>query len=196
VLSTALTTGIVPTHMGKHLADALEVAEPFLVAVMEATDWQLRDEARARILARETAYRAAFKPHLRAETARTRPEPIYVAALFGVARMRHVPLPDQVWHVGGEERDKLVKRAICDHCGSQNGYVRAFGEIVGYTLITLPGYWVDFGLPYDLDGNPAGPMRSVQRLGEAVLGTKRGDTRLTGLLKNTPIKIIPVGRDQ
>jgi hypothetical protein len=74
--------------------------------------------------------------------------------------------------------------------------VPAFGEIVGYTLITLPGYRADFGLPYDLNGAQTGPMRRVERLGEALLGTKRGDTRLTGLFKNTQIKIIRVGRDQ
>jgi hypothetical protein len=95
-----------------------------------------------------------------------------------------------VWHVGVEKRGNLVKRAVCDHYLSQNGYVPAFGEIVGYTLITLPGYRADFGLLYDLNGEQAGPMRSVQRLGEALLGTKRGDTRLAGLFKNTPIKTI------
>jgi hypothetical protein len=182
--------------MGEHLADALEVAEPLLVAVMEATDWQRRDEARARILARETAYGAAFRPHLRTETARTRPEPIFIPALYGVARMRHVPVPAQVWHVGAEQRDRLVKRAILDHYASQNGWVPAFGEIVRYTLVALPGYQVDFGFPFDVNGNRTGPMCSVQRLGEAVLGTKRGDTRLTGLFENTPIKIIKEGRDQ
>jgi hypothetical protein len=189
-LSAALATGIVPSHMAKHLANALQVSERLLIAVMDATDWQRRDEHRVQVLARETAYRAAFRPHLRSETARIRPEPIFVAALFRVARLRHVPLPDQVCHVGAKERDELVKRAICDHYRSQNGYVSAFGEIVGYTLITIPGYRSDFGLPYNLNGEQAGPMRRVERLGEALLGTKRGDTRLTGLFKNTPIKTI------
>jgi hypothetical protein len=54
----------------------------------------------------------------------------------------------------------------------------------------LSGYLVDFGLPYDLSGDPTGPMLSVPRLGEATLGTKRGDTRLTGLLRNSPIHTI------
>jgi hypothetical protein len=115
---------------------------------------------------------------------------------LGVARLRHVPLADQVWCVAAEERDRLVKRAILAHSGSQNGSVPAFGAIVGYTLVTLPGYQVDFGFPFDVNGDRAGPMCSVRWLGEAILGTKRGDTRLTGLLKDVPIKTIRVDRGQ
>ena len=37
---------------------------------------------------------------------------------------------------------------------------------------------------------------SAQRLGEAVLGTKRGDTRLTGLLKDIPINTIQLDDHQ
>jgi hypothetical protein len=54
----------------------------------------------------------------------------------------------------------------------------------------MPGYRLDFGLPYDLNGDRAGSMQPVKRLGEAVLGTKRGDTRLTGLFRDTPIVIL------
>jgi hypothetical protein len=32
-------------------------------------------------------------------------------------------------------------------------------------------------------------MQKIERLGEATLGTKRGDTRLTGLLRNTEIVV-------
>jgi hypothetical protein len=56
--------------------------------------------------------------------------------------------------------------------------------------VTVLGYGVDYGLPYDLNGDPTGPMRPVERLGEAILGTKRGDTRLTGIFRNAPIQII------
>jgi hypothetical protein len=63
------------------------------------------------------------------------------------------------------------------------------------SLVTLPGYLVDFGLPYDLNGDPAGPMRPVERLGEATLGMKRGDTRLTALLKKPAIRVVPICRD-
>jgi hypothetical protein len=38
-------------------------------------------------------------------------------------------------------------------------------------------------------------MQKVEQLGEATLGTKRGDTCLTGLLKNAPIRVIRAGED-
>jgi hypothetical protein len=72
-LTAALMTGTVPPHMGKHLAVALEVDDTLVDAVVAATTRQQQDEARALILAREAAYRAAFKPHLRTETTRTIP---------------------------------------------------------------------------------------------------------------------------
>jgi hypothetical protein len=108
---------------------------------------------------------------------------------MGTARLRHVPLSDRAWQSNSKERDALVKRAILDHYETQHGRIISFGAIVSYTLVTLPGYLVDFAIPFDLNGNRAGPMCAVQRLSEATLGIKRGDTRLTGLLKDTPVEI-------
>ena len=192
VLTGILRTGIVPrtTHIARHLAAALKVQDSFLVSVIEATEWQLRDEYRAQVLARESAYRATFRPHLRTETARTRPEPLFIAALMGTVRLRQVPLSDRAWQLDAEGRDAMVKRVILNHYQTQHGRIISFGEIVGYTLVTLPGYLVDFGTPFDLNGDRAGPMCVVQRLSEAKLGTKRGGPRLTGLFKDVPIKII------
>jgi hypothetical protein len=192
VLNGILRTGIIltTTHIARHLAVALEVEDSFLVSVIEASEWQLRDEYRAQVLARESAYRATFRPHLRTETARSRPEPLFIAALMGTARLRHVPLPDREWQLDAEERDAMVKRAILDHYETHHGRIISFGEIVGYTLVTLSGYLVDLGIPFDVNGDCAGPMCVVQRLSEATLGTKPGDIRLTGLLKDVPIKTV------
>ena len=192
VLTAILRTGIVPrtTTIARHLAAALEVEDSFLVSVIEASEWQLRDEYRAQVLARESAYRATFKPYLRTETARTRPEPLFVAALYGSARLRHAPVSDEVWLLGDGQRDSGIKRAILEHYRAQNGRIPAFGAILSYTLVTLVGYQVDFGIPFNVNGDRAGPMCVVQRLSEATLGTKRGDTSLTGLLRDVPIKTI------
>jgi hypothetical protein len=48
----------------------------------------------------------------------------------------------------------------------------------------------DFGLPFSITGDRAGAMQEVERLGQATWGTRRDDTCLTGLLKNTPIEVI------
>lgn len=153
---------------------------------MAATERQRRDEAAKYTLARETVYRAGFKPHLRTETARSIPEPLCVAALVGSARLRLVAVPNEAWVSTAGDRDRLLKRVIRDHYRESGGWVPTFGAIVGYTLVTLPGYRVDFGFEFDLDGNPVGRMREVARLGNAGLGLKRGNTQLTGVLKKQP----------
>jgi hypothetical protein len=65
--------------------------------------------------------------------------------------------------------------------------VPAFGAILSYSLVVLPGYLVDFEYPFDTAGNPIGPLQVVKRLGTAMLGLERGDTRLTGLLGNIEV---------
>jgi hypothetical protein len=189
-LGEMLTTGTVPPQIAKHLADALQVDAALIAAVMAATAQQQRDEASRRALNREDAYRTTFRPHLRCETERDIPEPLFIAALLTSARLRLVPVFPETWQVSGDERDRLLKRAIRDHYREHAGRVTAFGAIVGYTAVVMPGYRLDFGVPYDLNGDPVGPMQPVERLGEAVLGTKRGDSRLTGLFRDTPIGIL------
>jgi hypothetical protein len=189
-LGELLTTGTVPPLIAKHLAAALQVDEELLVSLMAATARQQQDEAYQRILVREAAYRTAFKPHLRCETERAIPEPLFVAALLTSARLRLVPVCSETWQASADERDRLLKRAIQDHYRERRGHVPSFGAIVGYTAVVMAGYRLDFGLPFDLDGDPMGPMRPVERLQEAVLGTKPGDSRLTGLFRDTPIGIL------
>jgi hypothetical protein len=188
-LAEALRTGVVPAHMRKHLSSALELDEAVVESVIESTSRQRLDEWRARLLARETEHLAHFQPHLRTETARTIPKPIFIAALIGTARFRLAELPSEIWEASPDDRSRLVKQAIRDHYRAHKARVVPFGEILSYTLVTMPGYLVDFGYPFDTAGNPAGPMQEVKRLGEASLGVKSGDTRLTGFLRNTEIVV-------
>jgi hypothetical protein len=195
-LTEFLMTGVVPSFVEKKLARALEVDQEFLDPVLLATARQLHDEARSQILAREDAYRASFRPHLQVETERRIPSPIFIAALLTTRRLRIVPLPDEAISGDEDTRDRLIRATIIEHYREQRGDVPAFGRITGYALVLLAGYdGVDFGLPFNVRGDPVGSVRAVRRLPEATLGTKRGDSRLTGLLKNTPIQVIPIGRD-
>jgi hypothetical protein len=176
--------------IAQHLAGALQVENELVAAVTAATARQQQDKASQRTLARETAYRTAFKPHLRCETERAIPEPLFVAALLTSARLRLVPVCSETWHASADERDRLLKRAIQDHYREHAARIIAFGAVVAYTAVLMPGYLVDFGFSYDLNGDPVGPMQSVERLQEAFLGTKPDDSRLTGLFRGTPIGIL------
>jgi len=189
-LSELLTTGKMPPLIAQHLADALQVDAALVADVMAANARQQQDEACQRILTREVAYRTAFKPHLRCETERAIPEPLFVAALLTSARLRLVPVCSETWQLSSDERDRRLKRAIQEHYSERRGHVPAFGAIMGYTAVVTAGYRLDFGLPYDIDGDPVGPMQPVERLHEAALGTKRNDMRLTGLFRDKPISTL------
>ena len=188
-LANALKTGTVPAHMRNHLGSALELDETVIDSVVESTSRQRQDEWRAWLLAEEKERMARFQPHLRTETARTVPQPIFIAALIGTARLRLVEVPSEIWEASPDDRNRLVKQAIRDHYRAHKAHVVPFGAILSYTAVTMPGYLVDFGYPFDVAGNPTGPMQEVKRLGEASLGVKSNDTRLTGFLRNTEIVV-------
>jgi len=196
-LSALFLTGAVTHHIAKHLANALEVDDALLGSLIGATTRQKSDEARRRRVESERAYCASFRPHLQVQTERYVPSPIFIAALLTVARLRIVRLPDEALTVNDEARDCIIKTIIIDHWRENNGRVPAFGGITGYVLVSVVGYaGFDFGLPFSVTGDPAGAMQKVERLGQASLGTRRGDTRLTGLLKNSPIEVIRTGVDE
>ena len=184
-LTGVLLTGIAPPFIQEKLADALQIDQELLDAVLVATAQQIHDETRTQVLAREDAYRAAFRPHLQVATERRVPSPIFVAALLGTARLRIVPISDAAFAASEDHRDQIVKTTIIEHYREHRGQVPAFGAITAYLLVFWAGYdGVDFGLPFNVVGDLAGPMRKVPRLPEARLGVKRADGRLNGLLKN------------
>ena len=162
-LAEALTTGKVPIHMWRHLGQALEIEQAVLDAVMESTARQHRDEAAVQCLARETDYRAVFKPHLRFTTRCPIPKPTSSSAALSWGRLRRVQLSDEEWKTNIEGRSLLVKRTILDHYASHNERLRSYGGIASYFLIATCGYGVDFGAEFDPDSNQTGPMQPMSR---------------------------------
>jgi hypothetical protein len=213
-LSAVLFRGLMTPQVATHLAAALEADDALVRSIIDATIRQKRDEARLdhplwklqdaisgkkrRLrVGSERAYRASFQPHIQVRTERAVPSPIFVAALLTVARLRIIRLPDEVLKRNDEARDRIIKTIIIGHWGENDGRVPAFGGITGYALVSVLGYGgFDFGLPFSVTGDPAGAMQKVERLGQATLGTRRGDTCLTGLLKDSPIQVVRAGADQ
>ena len=196
-LSEVLLTGVMPRHVAKHLANALDIEDALVESVIGATTLQKCDEARRRRVESERAHLASFRPHLQVQTERAVPSPIFVAALLTVARLRIVCLPDEALTANEEARDNIIKTIIIEHWRENGGHVPAFGEITGYVLVLVAGYGgFDFGLPFSVTGDRNGAMQKVERLGQATLGTRRGDVSLTGMLKDSPIGVIRVGEDK
>jgi hypothetical protein len=193
-LSTALLTGMIGPLIENHLAGALKADETLVRAVIAATREQKRDEASRTRNDRERAYLASFRQHLQVQTERIVPSPIFVAALLTVARLRLLRLPDEAITADDDARDRIIKTIIIDHWRESGGCVPAFGGITGYVLVLIAGYGgFDLGLPFSVTGNRSGAMQKIERLGEATLGTRRGDVSLTGLLKDSLIRVIQAG---
>ena len=187
-LSATLLTGVTAPLIEDHLAGALNADETLVRAVIAATREQKRDEASRTRNDRERAYRALFRQHLQVQTERIVPSPIFVAALLTVARLRIIRLPDEAITADNDDRDRAIKTIILDHSRDTGGCIPAFGGITGYILVVMAGYGgVDFGLPYSVTGDPAGGTQKIERLGEATLGTRRGDVSLTGILNDSPV---------
>ena len=190
-LSTALLSGVVAPQITGHLASALEADETLVAGVIGATSQQKRNEAGRSRIDRENAYHTSFRPHLQIQTEHIVPSPIFVAALLTVARLRTVSLPEEALTANDEARDRIIKTIITDHWHENGGRVPAFGGITAYVLVLVAGYGgFDFGLPFSVTGNRSGAMQKVERLGQATLGTRRGDVGLTGLLKDSPVQVI------
>jgi hypothetical protein len=192
VLSEILLTGTVPPYVTA-LADALEIDQSLLNAVLSATARQQEAEWMAQLVARESNHRDRFRPHLQVRTERRMPSPIFVAALLGTERLLTVYLPEDINSAEENERHEIVRGSIQKHYQESDGHVLAFGRVVGYNFIRFAGFGADdFGIEYDVNGSRIGDIVALRRVPEATLGTKRGDTRLTGLLKDDPIETNPI----
>lgn len=195
VLSEILLTGTVPRYC-TNLADALEVDQSFSDEILFATARQQEAEWQRDLIGEEEVYRAEFRPHIQIQTERSVPSPIFVAALLTVERLKIVRLPEAFVSAEQHERDETVRAAIIQHYSESSGRVPAFGGVTGYIVVRTAGFGgVDSGLPYGCEGSAIGPMVSVRRLPHATLGVKKGDTRLTGLLRNTPIRMVGAAKD-
>jgi hypothetical protein len=189
-LSKIMLTGTVPPSI-TNLADVLEADQSLIDEAISATARQQEAEQQRQLIGREEVYRAKFAPHIQVQTERTVPSPIFLAAMMTVERLRRVRLPYVVASADRDERNEIVQAAIIKHYRESAGFVPAFGRVTGYLLVMVAGFGAfDFGLPYDVNGEPAGPMRSIKRLPDAMLGVKRPDGRLNGLLKNTTLHVL------
>lgn len=170
-LTRVLTTGMVPANIGSALAAALEVAPSTVEAALAETAAQREAEAQARRETEDAAYRAGFRPHLRAEVEHAVPTPIFVAVVRGPG-LRLVPVPEGTWTADDVEQRRRIKRAITSHFARWRGRLSAYGRIVSYSAIIETTGRFDVGIPFGVDGAPLGPSVLVERIGTGALMVK------------------------
>ena len=190
-LTDLMMTGNVQPFFTR-LADALEVDASTVQVALIATARQQDAEAAIHRLAQEEVYQEAFRPHLQVQVERDVPSPIFLVALTGIKRLRIIDLPDMSTAAEQGEPEQVISPIILRHYRENAGHVVCFGKITGYAFVCVAGYdGVDYGVPFDVAGQPIGSMISVPRLPEAMLGKRRPDGRLNGLLRNSIIKGAP-----
>jgi hypothetical protein len=185
-LTDLMMTGTVPLFCTR-LAEALEVDQSIVEAAIIATVRQQDAEAGVHRLAKENAYREAFRPHLQIQVERDRPSPVFIVALRGIKSLRIVDLPDLPATEVEGVREQIVQPIIQRHYRDNAGHASCFGAITGYVFVCVAGYGVDFGVPLDTEGYPTGSMVPVERLSEATWGKRGGDGRLGELLRKSLI---------
>ena len=158
--------GIASPFIASRLAYALEIEPDLLDRVWVATARQQHDEGRKQILERERAYRDRFRPHLRTETERQVPSPIFIAALCTTAHLRVVPTPDRTWSVNPEDRDHLLKQNIRDHFRAVRGWVPASDgsfdtpqSCCPATAATSGASMISTAIPWGVFGKSSGCVR-------------------------------------
>jgi hypothetical protein len=144
------------------LATALGLPAPVVDRAIEDTRRQIEGTKQQAAEKEEAAWRAEFKPHAIILTERTKPQPIFVAALIGVDDLLRLD-----FETGGNPL-RYVKKAqqeLEQRLSRWIGTIPAFGRPTGLVLNFSPERAVRF----DLEGHPQEIFSKAYRVGQANL---------------------------
>jgi hypothetical protein len=148
------------------LPAALDVPREVVEQAIEQTRRRIAEAQEATWHARETAWRAAFKPHAIILTERIVPQPIYVASIVGVERLLRMdfnialpPVSYAAQALAGIRR-RLSEFRI--ESGSIPDALPAFGRPIG----VIVNYTPDNAIRFDLHGNALEILPCAHRLAE------------------------------
>jgi hypothetical protein len=164
-LDAFLEAGAARPEFQARLIAALDIDPVQFETAMEATRDLQRDEARRRDEAELAAARAAFRPHLRVMPGRRIPQPIFVAAVTGVAFWLVQPLPERVLSMPPIRRLHVVGQIARDHYAQKEGHAGPFGAICGYLFRTE----FEHAIQLDIEGMVRGEQHGLISEGSATL---------------------------
>ena len=157
------------------LRKALSAGEEEFKAVVEATHAENCAEAERREAAIEAANRAAFQPHIYLEHERKMPSPIFVVAITGIERWKHIALPADIADWPECKQIRHVKNVILEHQLKEDRDDRTpFGKVTGYAYLKTYDEYVRFDLQGEMletcSGNPdRNGVRVSLRIGNKVI---------------------------
>jgi transcriptional regulator with XRE-family HTH domain len=144
------------------LPSALDLPANRITHAVEETRRQIEQAQHRAAQEEQAAWRASFKPHAIILTERQWPEPIFVAAMIGVARLLHVNFDSD------GDRASYVQKALQGmqwDLAKWNGVVPAFGRPTGIVI----NYTSDRAIRFDLDGIPHEFFSQAYRIGQGHL---------------------------
>ena len=141
------------------LPAALEVSPEEVGKAVEKSRQEIAEAEDAR-------WRAAFLPHAVILTERMRPQPLFIAAMIGIAELKRVDF------TLGSAPVTYIQQALD---GLQQklkrwgrGYLPCFGRPTGFIV----NYTPDWAVRFDLDGQAIESFDTAYRLGEATLSIR------------------------
>jgi len=144
------------------LPAALNLPTNVISGVVEQTRQQIAAMKRRQAEQAGREWRDNFQPHAVILTERTRPEPIFVAAIIGAERLLRVD-----FDLDGE-RESYVKKSLEGverRLAKWNGTIPAFGRPTGLIVNYAP----NFAVRFDLRGTPQEIFGEAYRIGQASL---------------------------
>lgn len=176
----------------QRLPEALELPAGVVRSVIVETGRQIRGN-------QDAAYRATFQPHAVVLTEQTVPQPIFIAAFIGVARLLRIDFdlattPDTFL---AQALEGLIEKLLefnprLRDAGLASEVVRHRGEIPAFGAPTgiIINYSPDSAARYDLDGNLIEKLDRAKRLGStgySVSGRPLSEAELDLLFR--PVKV-------
>ena len=125
------------------LPAALNLPTDVISGVVEQTRQQIASTKRRQAEQVEMKWRDNFQPHAVILTERTRPEPIFVAAIVGSKRLLRID-----FDLNGERENYINKalEAVQRRLAKWNGTIPAFGRATGLIVNYAPNFAVRFHL--------------------------------------------------
>jgi hypothetical protein len=155
------------------LPGALHIPGHAVETAVAETRHQVKEYALRIAQAEEAAWRAAFVPHAVILTDRTRPQPIFVAALVGVERLLRIDFDL------GAGRASYINQALNgvrlklagfkSEGGSMAEELPAFGRPIGLVV----NYSPDRAVRFDINGNAIEILQRAYRIGQAYLSHRK-----------------------
>jgi len=133
------------------LPHALNVPNDLVKEVVDDVQRRIADE-------NEAAWQRHFQPHAVIITERSRPEPIFVAALYGVHALLRIDLDVNKKPISYLQ---TALRTLRERSSRYNGTVPAFGKPTGIVV----NYRPDCAIHFDIVGKPIQILDAAYRLG-------------------------------